>query len=322
MKIKYSVITGFLGKLRDRFTEYQIERTLEEKFELASKIEGLQGMEVIYPSDFSDFERLKSLIGQYKLGVSAVNVNLKAEPRWTYGSLTSTSEKTRREAEEVLKQAMDRAYQLDCNLITVCLLNDGHDYPFQVNYQEAWKNLIEAIKRVADYRSDIKVSLEYKMSEPVVRTIVGTVGKGLHFCHEVDRKNVGITLDVGHALQAGENPAESLSLLVSKGKLFYLHINDNFRNWDWDLIPGFVNFWDYLELLFYLREYDYQGWIAMDVSPKNLNPVEVFTTSIEFMRNIEHLLKNIDSSRIFQLMKERSVPKIFSYLQNKALNLS
>lgn len=116
--------------------------------------------------------------------------------------------------------------------------------------------------------------------------------------------------------------AESLSLLVSKGKLFYLHINDNFRNWDWDLIPGFVNFWDYLELLFYLREYDYQGWIALDVSPKNLNPVEVFTTSIEFMRNIEHLLKNIDSSHVFQLMKERSTPKIFSYLQNKVLNLS
>ena len=322
MEIKYSVITGFLGKLRDRFTEYQTERGLEEKLELASKIKGLQGVEVIYPPDFSDFDRLKSLIEKHRLGVSAVNVNLKAEPRWTYGSLTSPSEKTRREAEEVLKQAMDRAYQLDCNLITVCLLNDGHDYPFQVNYQEAWKNLIEAIKRVADYRSGIKVSLEYKMSEPVVRTIVGTVGKALHFCHEVDRENVGITLDVGHALQAGENPAESVSLLVSKGKLFYLHINDNFRNWDWDLIPGFVNFWDYLELLFYLREYDYQGWIAMDVSPKNLNPVEVFTTSIEFMRNTEHILKNIDSSHVFQLMKERNTPKIFSYLQNKALNLS
>jgi len=322
MEIKYSVITGFLGKLQDRFTEYQATRTLEEKLELASKIKGLQGVEVIYPSDFSDLNRLKSLIEKYRLGVSAVNVNLKAEPRWTYGSLTSPSEKTRREAEEVLKQAIDRVYQLDCNLITVCLLNDGHDYPFQINYQEAWKNLIEAIKRVADYRSGIKVSLEYKMSEPVVRTIVGTVGKALHFCHEVDRENVGITLDVGHALQAGENPAESISLLVSKGKLFYLHINDNFRNWDWDLIPGFVNFWDYLELLFYLREYDYQGWIAMDVSPKNLNPVEVFTTSIEFMRNIEHLLKNIDSSRVFQLMEERSTPKIFSYLQKKTLNLN
>ncbi|MFQ6066864.1 MAG: hypothetical protein ACE5K3_06275, partial [bacterium] len=80
--------------------------------------------------------------------------------------------------------------------------------------------------------------------------------------------------------------------------------------------------WDYLELLFYLREYDYQGWISMDVSPKNLSPVEVFTTSIEFMRNIEQVLKNIDPSHVFQLMKERSTPKIFSYLQNKTLNLS
>ncbi len=322
MKLEYSVISGFLGKLQDRFTDYQTTRSLEEKFELASKIKGLRGMEVIYPSDFGDLDRLKSLIEQYGLGVSAVNVNLKAESRWAYGSLTSTSEKTRREAEESLKQAMDLTSQLGCDLVTVALLNDGHDYSFQVNYQEAWKSLIEAMKRVADYRSDIKVSLEYKMSEPVVHTIIGTVGKSLHFCHEVDRKNVGITLDVGHALQAGENPAESVSLLIDKDKLFCLHVNDNFRNWDWDLIPGFVNFWDYLELLFYLREYDYQGWITMDIFPKSLDPVEVFTTSIEFMRNIEHLLKNIDSSHLFQLMKGRNTPKIFSYLQNKTLNLS
>jgi len=162
MNTKYSVITGFLGKLQDRFTTYQTERTLEEKLELASKIKGLQGVEVIYPSDFSDFDRLKSLTEKHRLGVSAVNVNLKAEPRWTYGSLTSPSEKTRKEAEEVLKQAMDKASQLGCNLITVCLLNDGHDYPFQINYQKAWKNLIDGMKRVADYRSDIKISLEYK----------------------------------------------------------------------------------------------------------------------------------------------------------------
>lgn len=321
MKIEYSIITAWLGKLQDRFTEYQNVRTLEEKLELASKIRGSAGVEVVYPVDFSDFDRLKSLVDHHRLGVSAVNVNLKAESRWTYGSLTSHFEKTRNEAEETLKRAMDRASQLGCDLVTVALLNDGHDYVFQLHYQEAWKNLIEGMRRIADYRSDIRVSLEYKVSEPVVRTIVGTVGKSLHFCHKVDRENIGITLDVGHAFQAGESPAESASLLLSENKLFYVHINDNSGNWDWDLMPGTINFWDYLELFFYLREYNYQGWMAMDVSPRNLNPVEIFSASIEFVRNIEHLLKHIDPLTVSQLMKERNIPKIFSYLQNKSLNL-
>jgi len=320
--MKYSVITGFLGKLQDRFTEYQVERNLEEKFKLASQIEGLDGLEVGYPADFKDLEPLKNLLNEHNLEVSSVNVNLKKEPRWAYGSLSCSEEKVREQAVGALSKAMDLAPEVGCKLVTVCLLNDGHDYPFQIDYRKSWKYLVEGVKKVADHRDDVKLSIEYKMSEPAVHTIVGNVGKSLYLCEEVDRDNVGITLDVGHALYAGESPAESACLLAEKGKLFHVHINDNFRNWDWDLIPGFVNFWDYVEFFFYLREYKYQGWIAMDVFPKNMNPINVFGKSIEFARNIEHIVGKIIPTQIFQLMEKREVPEIFSYLQKKSLNLS
>jgi len=319
--MRYSVITAFLGKLQDRFTEYQTERSLEEKFELASQIKGLNGLEVCYPLDFKDPELLKNLLNKHNLEVPSINVNLKKEPRWAYGSLSCSEEKVRMQAVQVLRKAMNLAPEIGCKLVTVCLLNDGHDYPFQMDYRKAWKYLVEGVKKVAHSRDDVKLSIEYKMSEPSVHTIVGNVGKALHLCEEVSRDNVGITLDIGHALYAGENPAESASLLAEKGRLFHIHINDNFRNWDWDLIPGFVNFWDYIEFFFYLREYDYQGWIALDVFPKNMNPIEVFSKSIEFARNIEHIVENISPAKIFQLMGERKIPEIFSYLQKKSLNL-
>lgn len=319
--MKYSVITGFLGKLQDRFTEYQNDRSLGEKFELASRIEGLDGLEVCYPADFADLKLLEGLLDKYSLDVSSLNVNLKKERRWANGSLTSLDEKIRRQAVNALNKAMDLAPQIGCELVTVCFLIDGHDYPFQVDYRRAWRYLVEGVREVCTHRDDVKLSIEYKMSEPVAHTIVGDVGKALYLCEEVGKDNVGVTLDLGHALYAGENPAESACLLAEKGRLFLVHINDNYRNWDWDLIPGFVNFWDYIEVFFYLREYGYQAWMSLDVFPKNIDPVEVFGRSIEFARNTERIVARISSEEIFQLINERNVPAIFSYLQNKSLNI-
>jgi xylose isomerase len=45
-------------------------------------------------------------------------------------------------------------------------------------------------------------------------------------------------VDIGHALQAQKIPGESIAFLGAIGKLFFVHINDNYRNWDWDLVPG------------------------------------------------------------------------------------
>ena len=62
METRYSIITGFLGRLQDRFTSYQTERNLRGKMELASRIKGAEGVELIYPSDFE-----KPKITNYRL---------------------------------------------------------------------------------------------------------------------------------------------------------------------------------------------------------------------------------------------------------------
>lgn len=42
-------------------------------------------------------------------------------------------------------------------------------------------------------------------------------------------------------------------MLARAGKLFYVHLNDNDRNWDWDMLPGAFHFWEFLEFFYFLK---------------------------------------------------------------------
>jgi len=315
MNLKYAVITGFLGQLSDRFSKYQKVREISEKFKLASQISELNGLELVWPTDFSSAKDILPMLKEYNLGVSAVNLNIKA--CWNTGSFTSPFKEIREKALETLKRAIDTSEEIGCNMVTMALLNDGHDYPFQLDHLKAWDYLEEGISKAADYNPKIKISIEYKFNEPRVRTILGDVGKLLYFLKRINRENVGVTLDVGHAIYGGENPAESLSLLYREGKLFYIHVNDNTRNWDWDMIPTTVNFLDYLEFIFYLKRCDYNGWVGIDVFPKDLDPVEVFSLTIQVMKDLEDMVEKIDKDTILKLMEENKTIEIFKLIKEK-----
>lgn len=44
---------------------------------------------------------------------------------------------------------------------------DGYDYPFQVNYQEKWMQIVNAFRECCDAYPDIKWSLEYKPTDRI-----------------------------------------------------------------------------------------------------------------------------------------------------------
>jgi xylose isomerase len=86
--VKFALITGFLSKTKDRFHEYNEEKSLTERLEMVSQMEGMSGVEVIFPYEVSDAASLKSLLVKHNLGIAAINVNVKAEPEFRYGGLT------------------------------------------------------------------------------------------------------------------------------------------------------------------------------------------------------------------------------------------
>jgi xylose isomerase len=276
---KFSVILGFLGRMNDRFSSYGEDRDIAGKFNVASQIEGLKGLELVYPFDFIDQAKTQRLLAQHKLEVSTVNVNIKAEAKFHHGALTSRDAGIRREAVAYMQRGMDIAARLGCNMITMCPLADGFDYPFEIDYRHAWKWFLDGIGEAAAYNPQVRVSLEYKPSEPRHKVILPNSGTSLAACLQVGLPNVGITMDMGHALYAGESSAQALCLLAQAERLFLVHVNDNYRNWDWDMIPGSVNTWDLVEMMYYLGEIGYQSWLVSDVAPFRLDPVKTCSST-------------------------------------------
>jgi xylose isomerase len=316
MERKYAVITGFLGRLKDRFIDYQPPRDMEEMLEMASRIKGCSGVEVVYPQNFSDPVRLKSLLSQYNLGVSTVNLNIKSDMTWRFGTFSNPDASIRREAIRHMKTAMDCAAELGCNIVTSAFLNDGADYPFELDYIRAFNDTLEGVKECADYRSDVKISLEYKASEPRVHCLLNNAGKMAYFCSLVGRDNVGVTLDAGHALQCQEIPADSAAFLGITGKLFYVHINDNYRNWDWDMVPGTVNLWDYIEFALYLKRVNYQGWITADVFPQRHDPIRIMGKTFEWMDYVFAIVDAMDEKVLFAMMQNKDAFEILDYVRS------
>ena len=80
-------------------------------------------------------------------------------------------------------------------------------------------------------------------------------------------ENVGVTIDFGHALTGKEKPGESAALLGKYGKMFNVHINDAYGDWDDDLAAGTVHIPETLEFMYFLEETGYDGYVGFDIFP-------------------------------------------------------
>ena len=284
--------------------------------EMAAGIKGCSGIEVVYPQNLKDCDHMKNLLDRYHLGVSTVNLNVKSEEKFRYGSFSCPDKKIRREAVEYLKTAMDYAADLGCNLVTSAFLTDGSDYPFELDYVKAFQDALEGVKEAANYRKDVRISLEYKASEPRAHCLLNNAGKMGYFCSLVGSDNVGVTLDIGHAFQAQEVPADSIAFLGATNKLFYVHVNDNYRIWDWDMLPGTVNLWEYLEAVLYLKRVGYDNWITADVFPQRYNPVKMIEKTFEWMDYLFEIVDRIDEDMLFEKMHEIKDFEALDYIRS------
>jgi xylose isomerase len=319
MEIKQAIITGFMGKLKDRFSEYHESKTPEEKIAAVAKVKGAKGVEIVYPYELQDLDVIKKALKKYHLGVAAVNVNIKGEPEFVKGSSSVNSKKLRNKAIQFLCEGMDVAKKLGTDKVTCCPLSDGYDYLFQVDYQQAWKNMVSTFKEGARHRKDIALFLEYKGSETRVNCYLDTAAKTICMIHDIGEPNLGITIDVGHSLMVGETVAESVCLAQSHGIPFYIHINDNNRKWDWDLIPATRNLWDYLEMFFYLKKFNYQGWVTSDMSPVRLNPIEAFQRTVATTEKVIKIVNRLDSRKLQLMIDQEKTIETLQWLEEQVL---
>jgi len=319
MELRHSIMLGMMSKIADRFHEYQPRFTLAERLAMTRQVRGVNGIEIVYPGDFPNVKETIAMVKDSGLTVSAVNLNVKSQKKWQTGSFTAPDPQIRKAAVADMVFAMDLAAELNTTMITCCPLIDGHNYNFQVDYLKQWAWLEEGIIAAAKHRDDIRISLEYKLNESRNYCILGDMGRTLFLCERLGFPHVGVTMDVGHALIAKESPAEVLSIAAQAKRLFYVHFNDNAREWDWDMLPGSVNLWDLVEMLYYMDRLGWDGWLSYDVATRDGNHIEQMTATIAIVESAMALLDKLGREQLQSFIDEGIPARAFEYLVKSLL---
>jgi xylose isomerase len=219
------------------------------------------------------------------------------------GSFASTDPVIRRKAIDRTKRCMDAAAVLGVNEILLWPGQDGFDYPFQANYGLAWTRLTDGIREAAEHRQDVKIGIEYKPKEPRQHCYVDTAGTTMLLCDAIGLSNVGVCVDLGHSLAAQERPAQALALCTQLGRLLQVHVNDNYGDWDSDLLVGQINFWATLEFFYWLQKARFDGWYIMDFFPYREDGPAALKQCIRNTRRLADMAARLERSPLEQMQE-------------------
>lgn len=319
--LKMAIITGFLSKTKDRFHEYNKPLELEEKFSLTTQIQGYDGVEIVYPYEASDPTETIALLKKYRLNIAAVNVNVKSEPEFRNGGLTSHRKRTRERAVRFIKEAKDFADSIGAEKVTCCPLGDGYEFAFQYDYAKTWRYLVETFGEAGSYKTNVPLFIEYKPSETRGRCFVDSAAKTLCLLNDIQCDQMGVTLDFGHSVYGNENPSEALMLLEESPYRYYIHINDNDGKWDWDYFCGTKHFLEYVEFLYYLKKYRYKDYLTSDTSPTRWDIKGTFEANSRLTNTIWQRLNQIDGKRLIRLMNQNDYLETWKFIQKHIFGL-
>jgi xylose isomerase len=268
---------------------------LEEQLQIMSEIKGLDGLGVIYPPSPlpGDPDDLVKMLSNYHLKAADVTVDNYAHRKWRHGAFATNEREIRRENIRLCKECVDFAARIPGTTVTLWPAHDGFDYPFQAGYEEEWSNLVDSLREICGHNTKVRIALEYKQKDPRQRQFVSNVGKTMMLIHDVGADNLAAALDTGHALMSYESLAESAVILASHGRLATVHLNDNYRDADPDLVFGALAFWDNLELFYYLKRLEYPGWLEIDITSGREDRVKSANLVVKLARKYEELVERL-----------------------------
>jgi xylose isomerase len=263
-----------------------------------AKVNGIGAVELNYPQHFTgENEDLLALARDHGLSVTALNLRYDGQA-YAYGAFTHPNHKNRDEALRISCDAATLAAKSGIDHVILWMGPDGYDYPFQANYRDLWQMEIEGFRSVASISSDVRVSVEYKPSDPRRRSLISNMGEALLAVQDVGLPNFGVTLDYCHLLMAQENPAFAASLALARSKLFGVHINDGYGPADDGLMVGSVTLWQTVELLWTLKQGGFNGTIYFDTFPDRLDPAAECASNVAMMNRLYSLVDRINAEDV------------------------
>ena len=315
----------FTNKFATRLNSFKSKWSSDEKpttielIKRASKVEGLTHVDLNYP-DHSEpsIREISAITNDCGLAINGLAMRYYTNPAFKLGAFTNPNKKVRQEAIDLTKAAIDALREIDSNLLTIWLGQDGFDYGFQVDYKKIWDDEINAIKEIAEHDKECLVSIEYKPNEPRAYSLLSNLGTTLLAIKDINLKNIGVTIDFAHILYSNEQPALVAALIDKHSQILGLHLNDGYGKRDDGLMVGSVHQLATIELLYHITKSKYQGPIYFDTFPDttNMDPIKECELNIDTVRKqlkvVDKLVKNNQLTTAMENQDSITSHKIFN----------
>jgi xylose isomerase len=277
----------------------------------AATVPGLNAVDFNYPDHLEGLTEaeIPQKLGELGIRLNGYAMRYYTDPGFKLGAFTHPDKTVRRAAIDLTKRGLDSLAAAGGNLMTLWMGQDGFDYSFQMDYGRAWDDTINAIREVADHNPAIDISIEYKPNEPRSYSLMPDAATTLLAIRDVERPNLGVTLDFAHVLYADEMPAYAAMLIARHSRLLGVHLNDGYGKRDDGLMVGSVHPIQTIELLYALDKIGYQGAIYFDTFPDTtgLDPVKECSVNIQAvnaMRAVVERLRNNETLASAILMQD------------------
>ena len=289
------------GQFVDRYAGdgYGPSRSTEEMLDAAAQVQGLTYLDINVPfaTDSLNAHDVKTMLDDRGLKCRATTPHIYMR-EYARGAFTNPDSELRLRTRNRVEEAVEAAAVLDAGYVKFWPGQDGYDYPGQVDYEQIWGYTVNAMREICEKHSDVQFAIEYKPKEPRVRMTLANAPKTLLAIQETGVDNLGIVMDFGHSLMAGESPAESLLMINRYGKLVSAELNDNWRDWDDDLPVASVHLFETMEYLLALRSIEWQDPLLLDQFPFRENPVAAVARSIETIEMLSEACARVDGAEL------------------------
>lgn len=278
----------------------------------AGRVRRLSEVDLNFPDHVDDVNpaHIREALEGAGLGLNGFAMRYYGNPAYKRGAFTNPDPAVRRAAIDLTKRGIDVLAEMGGGIMTLWLGQDGFDYPLAADYAAMWDMEIEGIREVATHNKEVPISLEYKPNEPRAFSLLPDAATTLLAIREIDCPNLGVTLDVAHALYADEQPAFAAALIARHSHLFGLHLNDSYAKRDDGLMPGSVHLWQTLELLAEIIDQRYDGVIYFDTFPDiaGIDPVRECEANIATVHRLWKAASRLGGSNEFRAARAAQDP--------------
>ncbi|NOV03760.1 TIM barrel protein [Paenibacillus planticolens] len=278
----------------------------------------------------SEARKVKELLDKYHLAAEFVAPRLWMDPHTIDGAYMSTSEKDREFALWRSYRSIDIANELGCDKIVLWLAREGTLCAESKSPVEATKQLVDAINKMLQYDSKIKILIEPKPNEPIDRSICGTMGHVLAVsAATIDPSRVGGLLESAHAVLAGLDPSHEIGFALAMNKLWGVHLNDqNGLKFDQDKSFGVENLRQAFNQIKVLVENNYGAngeYVGLDVkamrSTIDKDSYKHLENSLNIVKALEEKVSKFDYEYQKQCVESRDFEGLEMYVMKLLMGI-